>query len=174
MKVPKWLLAIWHGDAGKNWKPADGTGGRGEIAWNPDEDFFPPGTFTDASGEFTGCYDKGIPPVNVDIELTEEQLAKLRADLVEALKTRTPVVLPDPPAFSPRHVYGGKGTIHRTSTIDVQQDEAGNVVAVWFRCLNLPFTCSNVDETAMTLNPYKKIAIEEITYVDLPGEGSSQ
>lgn len=37
--------------------------------------------------------------------------------------------------------YGDDGTIHRTSTVNVERDPAtGAVVAVWFRCLPLPFT----------------------------------
>jgi hypothetical protein len=71
-----------------------------------------------------------------------------------------------PPAFAPRHRYGMQGTIHQTGTIDIQQDEGGNVTAVWFRCLNLPFTCSAA-ESGTTINPVRDIAIEEITYADL-------
>lgn len=33
-------------------------------------------------------------------------------------------------------------TIHGSGTIDIQTDATGHVVAVWFRCLNLPFTVS--------------------------------
>lgn len=73
------------------------------------------------------------------------------------------------PAFSPRHTYGGDGTIHRTGTIDIQQDEAGNVVAVWFRCLNLPFTVSQFGEPT-SVNPRETVAIEEITYAELEPE----
>jgi hypothetical protein len=77
------------------------------------------------------------------------------------------------PSWSPRHTYGGKGTIHNTTTIDVQLDEqTGEVVAVWFRCLNLPFTVSTVDHQPVN-NPAEK-AIEEITYVELPSEEGSQ
>ena len=35
--------------------------------------------------------------------------------------------------------YGGNDTIHQTGHVDVEQDSEGNVVAVWFRCLPLPF-----------------------------------
>ena len=76
-----------------------------------------------------------------------------------------------PAAFSPRHSYGGQGTIHRTTHIDVEVDpETRQVTAVWFRCLNLPFQVFERPSTAH-INP-KGIAIEEITYVDLPHEGS--
>lgn len=38
-----------------------------------------------------------------------------------------------------KFVYGDKNTIHRTGHLDVELDPAGNVTAVWFRCLRLPF-----------------------------------
>lgn len=41
--------------------------------------------------------------------------------------------------------YGGTRTIHRTGWLDVEVDSHGQVVAVWFRCLALPFKQSNVD-----------------------------
>lgn len=38
------------------------------------------------------------------------------------------------------HHYGDDKTIHRTGIIDVEIDSGtGEVLAVWFRCLNLPF-----------------------------------
>ena len=38
------------------------------------------------------------------------------------------------------HYYGDGGTIHGTGHIDVEVDpDTGEVTAVWFRCLNLPF-----------------------------------
>jgi hypothetical protein len=78
------------------------------------------------------------------------------------------------PAFAPRHTYGGKGTIHRTATVDIQIDKiTGEVHAVWFRCLQLPFTVSEV-RNDISSNPIDNMAIEEITYVELPGEESSQ
>lgn len=73
------------------------------------------------------------------------------------------------PAFSPRHVYGGTGTIHRTGTIDIQLDDSGTVTAVWFRCLQLPFTVSKSGPQPGP-NPAARIAIEELTYLDLESE----
>lgn len=35
--------------------------------------------------------------------------------------------------------YGHDKTIHRTGHLDVEVDVSGKVVAVWFRCLRLPF-----------------------------------
>ena len=76
------------------------------------------------------------------------------------------------PAFAPRHTYGGKGTIHHTTTVDVQVDPAtGEVHAVWFRRLQLPFTVSEV-RNDISSNPLRNMAIEEITYVDLPAEAA--
>jgi hypothetical protein len=83
------------------------------------------------------------------------------------------------PAFAPRHHYGGKGTLHKTSTVDVVLDEKGEVCQVWFRCLELPFRVDKRDHNPGYYNPGddgydRRIAIEEITYVTLPDEGSSQ
>lgn len=75
-----------------------------------------------------------------------------------------------------RRFYGTKGgfstSVHRTGTIDIQLDAGtGEVVAVWFRCLNLPFTVSTVsDETVC--NP-GGIAIESISYAQLREETPS-
>lgn len=38
--------------------------------------------------------------------------------------------------------YGSEMTIHQTEGVNVELDEDGNVVAVWFRCQTLPFTQS--------------------------------
>lgn len=85
-----------------------------------------------------------------------------------------PAPVPKPvPAFAPRHAYGGHGTIHRTGTIDIQQDAAGNVVCVWFRCLSLPFRASRDASPESFYNPSDRVAIEEIIYVDLPDEEDS-
>jgi hypothetical protein len=73
------------------------------------------------------------------------------------------------PEFPPKeenpgeHLYGGNGTIHRTGTVDIQINDKGKVVRVWFRCLNLPFTVSTVEDDSY-YNP--EISIEEIRYTD--------
>lgn len=36
--------------------------------------------------------------------------------------------------------YGGLGTIHQVGEVDVELGPDGNVAAVWFRCMLLPFT----------------------------------
>jgi hypothetical protein len=101
--------------------------------------------------------------------LTEaETAAAIRAYATGTYSQGTP-----PPAFSPRHTYGGSGTIHRTGSIDIQIAPNGDIEAVWFRCLNLPFTVDRRSESSPYANP-ARMYIEEITYVDLPSEGSSQ
>jgi hypothetical protein len=36
-------------------------------------------------------------------------------------------------------VYGGSAAIHSSMHVDVETDEQGRVLAVWFRCMQLPF-----------------------------------
>ncbi len=73
---------------------------------------------------------------------------------------------PLPPG--PRHVYGSDETIHHTGTIDIQVTPGGEVVAVWFRCLNLPFTVSVVPDGHSVINP--PISIDMIAYADREAE----
>ena len=42
--------------------------------------------------------------------------------------------------------YGWSDTIHRNGEVNVETDDNGVVVAVWFRCQPLPFTQSNHGE----------------------------
>lgn len=44
-----------------------------------------------------------------------------------------------------RRTYGNNGTIHDTQYLDVETDEDGDVVAIWFRCMALPFRQSDVN-----------------------------
>ncbi len=39
--------------------------------------------------------------------------------------------------------YGGDRTIHSSEAVNVELDDDGNVVAVWFRCQPLAFTQDN-------------------------------
>lgn len=43
-------------------------------------------------------------------------------------------------------LYGDDNTIHRNTWLDIETDRRGNVVAVWFLCLSLPFKQIKVDE----------------------------
>lgn len=111
--------------------------------------------------------------------LTEAAYAQLKADFREAMKHHAPAILnfsqgEPAPESAPRHRYGAAGTIHQTGTIDIQIDKiTGEVHAVWFRCLQLPFRVSEVRNNTQS-NPISEIAIEEITYADLPIEDISQ
>lgn len=50
------------------------------------------------------------------------------------------------PAESDGFFYGGGGTIHHSGEVNVETDpKTGAVVAVWFRCMMLPFTQTLVD-----------------------------
>jgi hypothetical protein len=55
-----------------------------------------------------------------------------------------------------------RSTIHGSSTIDIQIDSVGRVVAVWFRCRTLPFKVSMVQSTGMDQPPIKVTAIEYV------------
>jgi len=59
------------------------------------------------------------------------------------------------------HYYGDGGTIHGTSQLDIEVNELGEVTAVWFRCLNLPFRVFNRENPAW-INP--DIEIRGIEY----------
>jgi hypothetical protein len=80
-----------------------------------------------------------------------------------------------PPEELKSHFYGtrsGRSTsLHRTGTIDIQVNrDTGEVVAVWFRCLSLPFAVSKVGGTKPD-NPGNTV-IQGIEYVVLPEEAS--
>lgn len=108
------------------------------------------------------CAPRAIQPFTG--EVAPEEIERLRLAFSQGERV---------PAFAKRHSYGGHGTIHQTGTIDIQVDKlTGEVHAVWFRCLNLPFTVSEVRDD-LPLNP-RGIAIEEITYAELPSEESTQ
>ena len=42
-------------------------------------------------------------------------------------------------------IYGHDKTWHRTEYVDVETTETGEVVAVWFRCICIPFRQTTVD-----------------------------
>jgi hypothetical protein len=42
--------------------------------------------------------------------------------------------------------YGDPGTIHGTTHVDIELDQAGNVVSCWFRCQMLPFQSAIVSD----------------------------
>lgn len=52
-------------------------------------------------------------------------------------------------------------TIHGSGTIDIQvSEDTGEVVAVWFRCLTLPFRISKVREKPRESPPITVTAVE--------------
>lgn len=65
--------------------------------------------------------------------------------------------------------YGGNSTYHDTNHISVEVDEAGEVVAVWFRCMRLPFVQSSADthrahEMRESQSESKDVKIHAIEY----------
>ena len=48
-------------------------------------------------------------------------------------------------AAAPGRYYGGMGTIHGTTHLDVMVDKQGTVRAVWFRCQKLAFEQHETD-----------------------------
>lgn len=46
--------------------------------------------------------------------------------------------------FPGTRFYGGNGTIHRTGELDIETYQ-GTVIAVWFRCQQLPFRQVTID-----------------------------
>ena len=67
------------------------------------------------------------------------------------------------------HFVGGeladRTTIHGSGTIDIQVSaETGEVVAVWFRCLTLPFRVSVVREVVRQEQP--PITVAAVEYLD--------
>lgn len=54
---------------------------------------------------------------------------------------------------APSRYYGDGGTWHTTTHLDVEVDESGRVVAVWYRCQMLPFKQRTVgDERAIEMD----------------------
>lgn len=53
-------------------------------------------------------------------------------------------------------------TIHGSSTIDVQLNGKGEVIAVWFRCLSLPFTVSRTEDPVQQPD----ITVTAVEYVE--------
>ncbi len=87
--------------------------------------------------------------------LNEERLDML----IDNLENR-----PRRQAFAERVNYGYSSTVHQTGTINIQVDgKTGEIVSVWYRCLNLPFRVSKALPDSLAFNP-RDMFIEEITY----------
>lgn len=48
---------------------------------------------------------------------------------------------------SKTRLYGRDKTIHQTSVVNVETDDEGKVVSVWFRCQPLPFDQTTVNNS---------------------------
>lgn len=73
-----------------------------------------------------------------------------------------PCALPTAPS-----VYGYDKTIHRTTQLDVELDEHGDVVAVWFRCQMLPFRQSRATEARARQLRHHHDDLPELVAVEL-------
>lgn len=64
--------------------------------------------------------------------------------------------------------YGGGNTIHSNNGLDVEVDKDGTVVAVWFRCMMLPFEQVNVnDERAKSMRDTDGLhGIDAINFIE--------
>ena len=64
------------------------------------------------------------------------------------------------------HYYGDGGTIHGSTELNVEIDgKTGEVTAVWFRCLNLPFKVWSRGSDPARINP-EGMQIRGIEYRD--------
>ena len=85
-------------------------------------------------------------------------LKKKRKELVKNMKTI---------------MYGRDKTIHQTKLLNIEVDEnTGEVVSVWFRCLGLPFDVSKVNKSRVKemKRMYKETDVLGITAVEVEQE----
>lgn len=67
--------------------------------------------------------------------------------------------------------YGGTATIQASNKLDVELDQHGNVVAVWFRCQALPFNQVRVDAArAMDMHIMRRNGLAELHGVEVRDE----
>jgi hypothetical protein len=66
-------------------------------------------------------------------------------------------------------IYGHDKTIHGTEHLDVEVDKHGQVVAVWFRCMALPFEqrAANEDRAVEMGQMYKRVSAFRLRAVDV-------
>lgn len=65
-------------------------------------------------------------------------------------------------------VYGHRGTIHNTERVDVEVNAAGECVAVWFRCQQLPFKQSFADgKRASDMNHGSQVGLPRLVAVEV-------
>ena len=72
--------------------------------------------------------------------------------------------------------YGGNGTIHRNTELDVETTKDGQVVSVWFRCQELPFrqtvVSSNRASEMMQMTARSQVELHGVTVMDPDAEGA--
>ncbi len=70
-------------------------------------------------------------------------------------------------------IYGYTGTIHQTTELDVELGPDGSVVAVWFRCMALPFRVTKAtDQRAAEMERlYQQNVRQRLVAVDLEPPG---
>lgn len=63
--------------------------------------------------------------------------------------------------------YGDDKTIHRTTNLNIEMDATGHIVAVWFRCIALPFDVhvANKQRAKEMEDMYKRHPMPPITAV---------
>lgn len=66
-------------------------------------------------------------------------------------------------------IYGHNRTIHNTRHLDIQLDTEGNVAAVWYRCLMLPF---QVSEFRMNPTKFREAKLPGILAIEVTDEVS--
>ena len=78
------------------------------------------------------------------------------------------IVAGDSPSSVAGRFYGDGGTIHHTTSLDVEVCN-GQVVAVWFRCQPLPFreTKVSIDRAREMRRIYRDSPLPEISGVQL-------
>lgn len=72
--------------------------------------------------------------------------------------------------------YGDSNTIHSNSEVNVEINPKGQVIAVWFRCMRLPFTQTIVDglraeEMSKSYKEEPPMGIIAIDFIDTKSEG---
>jgi hypothetical protein len=67
-------------------------------------------------------------------------------------------------------IYGNSRTIHGTQHLNVEVGPDGHVVAVWFRCMRLPFTEHRVEE-GRAEEMTRAADLPKLNAVDIEGAG---
>jgi len=69
-------------------------------------------------------------------------------------------------------IYGHDKTIHGTEHLDVEVDKNGKVVAVWFRCMALPFeqSLAGADRAVEMEQMYKNRSMGRLVAVEVERE----